>query len=81
MEIPWGPIHKEQFPLENLLENLLENWLEIFYTGKSPKIGSLGMSENQNLVSGGFSGGFLSGFSPWIRPLYSRLFGQIHSGT
>ena len=49
-----GPIHKETFPLENPLEN----WCEISYSRKSPKIGSLDMSYNQNqngISSGNFS--------------------------
>ena len=47
-------------PLEKPLEKPPKNQLEISYTGKIPKIDSLDMSLNQNLVSGGFSSGFLA---------------------
>ena len=46
-----GPIHKANF----WLEIWLENWLEISYIGKSPKMSSLDMSQNQNDITSQFS--------------------------
>ena len=41
--------------LEKWLEKPLEKPLEISYTGKTPKMGSLDMSQNQNGISSRFS--------------------------
>ena len=46
-----------------LAKNPLENPLEISYTGKTPKMGSLEMPQNQIWISSGFSSGFLAN---WI---------------
>ena len=47
----WVPVQLAKKPLEKLLENPLEKPLEkpleYSYTGKTPKMGSLDMSENQ----------------------------------
>ena len=50
-----GPIQMQKFWLEFWLENWLEILLEIFFTGKSPKMGSLDMSQNQKVISSQFS--------------------------
>ena len=44
------------------LEKSLEKPLEISYTGKTPKMGSLDMSQNQIWISNGFSSDFSSGY-------------------
>ena len=49
-------------PLENPLEKPLEKPLEISYSGKTPKMDSLDMSQNQIWISSGFSSNFSSGF-------------------
>ena len=54
------PIQLAKKPLEKSLEKPLENPLEISYTGKTPKMGSLDMSQNQIWISSGFSSGFLA---------------------
>ena len=46
-----GPIQMQKC----WLEFWLEIWLEISYTGKSPKVGSLDMSQNQKVISSQFS--------------------------
>ena len=45
---------------EKPLEKPLEKSLEISYIGKTPKMGSLDMSQNQIWISSGFSNGFLA---------------------
>ena len=50
-----GPIQMQKFWLEFWLENWLEILLEIFFTGKSPKMGSLDMLQNQKVISSQFS--------------------------
>ena len=57
--LPWVPIQLAKKPLEKLLEKSLEK-LEISYTGKTPKMGSLDMSQNQIWISSGFSSGFFA---------------------
>ena len=48
--------------LKKPVEEPLEKPLEISYTGKSPKMGSLDMSQNQIWISSGFSSSFSSVF-------------------
>ena len=56
---PRVPIQLAKKPLKKPLENPLE----ISNTGKTPKMGSLDMSQNQIWISSGFSSGFLAN---WI---------------
>ena len=59
---------------KNPLEKSLEKPLEISYTGKTPKMGSLDMSQNQIWISSGFSSDFSSGFLVnWIGTLHCEL--------
>ena len=57
----WVPIQLAKKPLEKSLEKTFEKPQEISYTGKTPKIGSLDMSQNQIWISSGFSSHFSSG--------------------
>ena len=48
--LPWVPIQLAKKPLEKLLEKSLEKPLEISYTGKTPKMGSLDMTFESQVV-------------------------------
>ena len=53
------PIQLAKKLLEKSFEKPLEKPLEISYTGKTQKIGSLDMLQNQIWISSGFSSDFL----------------------